>query len=240
PTGRPAHIPGATPRPLRYGPNLTRRSAMRRGSIVGRRPARQAIARGRSRRPVLEPLERRAVPASYTVASVTALKDAMNAANQTIEADTITLAAGATFMLTAVDNTTDGATGLPVIAATGGNLTIVGNGDVIERSTAKGTPAFRLLDVALGAALTLESVTLQGGRSEGAWGDPGPGGRGGAIYSKGSLTLNGVTVRNNIARGFDATGHFSVGGSALGGGVFSGGSLVVTGSTIGNNAALGG
>jgi hypothetical protein len=33
-----------------------------------------------------------------------------------------------------------GATGLPVIAAND-NLTIIGNGDLIERSAAKGTPA---------------------------------------------------------------------------------------------------
>jgi hypothetical protein len=58
--------------------------------------------------------------------------------------------AGTAFTLTAVDNTTDGATGLPVIAAND-TLTIVGNGDTIQRSTASGIPAFRLFDVASGA-----------------------------------------------------------------------------------------
>jgi hypothetical protein len=41
--------------------------------------------------------------------------------------NTITLARGATFTLTAVNNTTDGPTGLPVIAANN-KLTILGNG----------------------------------------------------------------------------------------------------------------
>ena len=42
-------------------------------------------------------------------------------------------------------------------------MTIVGNGDTIERSTAASTPDFRLLDVARGGSLTLENLTLQGG-----------------------------------------------------------------------------
>ena len=66
------------------------------------------------------------------------------------------------YVLTAVDNYHRRRTGLPVIAAND-NLTIVGNGDTIERSTAAGTPAFRLFDVAAGASLTLQNLTLQGG-----------------------------------------------------------------------------
>ena len=43
------------------------------------------------------------------------------------------------------------------------NLTIGGGGDTIERSTAAGTPIFRLFDVATGGSLTLQNLTLQGG-----------------------------------------------------------------------------
>jgi hypothetical protein len=67
----------------------------------------------------------------------------INAANKAGGSNTITLTAPTTspYVLTAVDNTTDGATGLPVISVgnkkTGAdNLTIVGNSDIIERSTA--------------------------------------------------------------------------------------------------------
>src|SRR5262245_43839032 len=111
---------------------------------------------------MVEALEDRAVPASFTAATVPELIAGITAANLSPEADIITLAPGKTFTLTAVDNTDlFGATGLPVIAAEGGSLTIVGNGDVIERSTAKDTPAFRLLSVAAGASLTLQDLTLQ-------------------------------------------------------------------------------
>jgi hypothetical protein len=195
----------------------------------------------RGLRPRLEQLEDRAVPANFTAASVSDLIADIKAANaNTDAADTITLEAGMTFSLTAVDNTTDGATGLPVIAA-GEDLTIVGNGDIIERSKARDTPAFRLFDVAAGASLTLERLTLQGGLALGY-------ACGGAVYNRGALALHGVTVQNNTAQGYDgveAEGPFGShlyfpGGSAWGGGVYSTGSLQMEGCTIQNNAALGG
>src|SRR5262249_10621005 len=111
----------------------------------------------------VECLESRRLFANYTAATTSELIADINVANQTPEADTITLVAGNTFSLTAadnftvVDNFTCGATGLPVIAPGGGALVIVGNGDKIERSTAAGTPAFRLFDVAAGASLTLKN-----------------------------------------------------------------------------------
>jgi hypothetical protein len=155
----------------------------------------------------------------------------INAANTGGGSNTITLVAGTTFTLTAVDNTTDGATGLPVIAANDA-LTIVGNGDVIQRSTASGTPAFRLFDVASGASLSLESLTVQNGLAQGN-GLGGSPGEGGAIYSQGTLALNTVTVQHNTAQGYST-------GTVAGGGIYSGGSLTVQSSTIQNNQALGG
>src|SRR5262249_976642 len=97
-----------------------------------------------------EQLEDRMVPANFTVATVSDLIADINAANQTGVADTITLVAGKTLTLTDVDNYANGPTGLPQITGKG-NLTIIGKGDIIERSTATGTPYFRLLDVAAGA-----------------------------------------------------------------------------------------
>src|SRR5262245_2855624 len=90
----------------------------------------------------LECLEGREVPASFTAATVPELVANIDAANLTVEADTITLAPGKTFTLTAVNN--GHGRGLPVISASGGSLTIVGNGDVIERKAAKTTPKFGL------------------------------------------------------------------------------------------------
>jgi hypothetical protein len=195
-----------------------------------RRPARQ-----RRRAPLLlERLEDRTLPSAYTAGSVADLIADINAANAAGGSNTIALVAGTSFVLSAVNNTTDGATGLPVIAAND-NLGIAGNGDTIARSTATGTPAFRLLDVAGGAALALSNVTLEGGLAFGS----GVSAEGGAIYTQGTLLLSGLTVQNNIVQGSAAV-DFSPGQPAAGGGLYSSGSLTLQGCTVQNNQALGG
>jgi hypothetical protein len=194
------------------------------------RPRPQA-SRRRSARPRLEQLEDRLTPSTFSAATVSDLIADINAANRQGGANTIALTApiSSPYVLTAVNNTTDGATGLPVIAAND-NLTILGNGDAIARSTATGTPAFRLLDVASGASLTLDNLTLQGGLAAGS--NTTAGGQksaeGGAIYSYGALVLNGVTVQNNAARG--------TGMAAYGGGLFvGGGTATLTSDTVDSN-----
>src|SRR5829696_6531971 len=96
------------------------------------RPARRA-------RLFVEALEDRAVPASFTAATVAELIQHINDANgpDYPGADTITLTPGAIYALTAVNNTTDGGNGLPVITDPAG-LTVIGHGATIERSTARG------------------------------------------------------------------------------------------------------
>jgi hypothetical protein len=178
----------------------------------------------------LEQLEDRMLPSSYTAATVSDLIADINDANRHGGTNDITLTAPTTspYVLTDVDNKTDGPTGLPVI--TGGNtpdnLTIVGNGDTIERSGASGIPQipnFRLFDVANGASLTLQNLTLQNGREF----DSSKSGEGGAIYNQGSLLLSGVTVFFNSA----------VGGEAKGGAIYNQGSLVLSGVTVNSNIA---
>src|SRR5262249_45020176 len=142
-----------------------------------RRPPLPAARRGV--RLTLERLEDRTLPSNYTAASVADLIADINAANAVGGSNTITLVAGTTLTLSAVDNTTDGATGLPVIAAND-NLTIAGNGDTIERSMAAGIADFRLLDLASGGSLILNNLTLQGGLASGA----GVSAEGGALYSQ--------------------------------------------------------
>ena len=199
------------------------------GSAVGRR---SPTPRRRGLRLTLEPLEDRIVPSTFTAASVSDLIADIKAANAAGGANTITLVAGTTFNLTAVNNTTDGATGLPVIAAND-NLSIVGNGAVIQRSTASGMPAFRLFDVASGASLALANLTLQGGLelpTVFVYANGGYAG-GGAIFNQGSLSLNAVTVQNNSV----------MEGGSFGGGIDSaGGSLTLNACTIQNNQAVGG
>jgi hypothetical protein len=187
----------------------------------------------KTRRLCLEPLEERTLPSNYTAASVADLIADINAANAASGSNTITLVAGTTFTLTAVNNTTDGANGLPVVGAAD-NLTIAGNGGTITRSTQNGTPAFRLLDVAIGGSLALNNLTLQGGLAFGG----GAAAEGGAIYNQGTLLLAGTTVQNNEALGsLDNITGFA--GSAAGGGVWSSSSLTLQGCTIQNNQAVG-
>ena len=189
----------------------------------------------------LEHLEHRALFANYTAAITTELLDCIKSANLTPETDTITLVPGNTFSLTAVNNTTSGATGLPVIAAAGGGLTIVGNGATIERSAAAGTPRFRLFDVAAGASLTIKNLTLQGGSGTYAvFGQPA---RGGAIHNQGALNLESVTVQNNTSQGSPGVFVWSSlidGGHAQGGAIYSAGSLSLTNCAIRGNSAVGG
>jgi hypothetical protein len=196
-----------------------------------RAPARRQQARRQCGvRVALEQLEDRTVPSNFTATTVSDLIADINRANTAGGSNTITLAAGNTFTLTAISDSTDGYTGLPVIEA-GNNLTIVGNGDTIER--ASGGQDFRFFDVAAGASLTLANLTLQGGLEIGN----GLPAKGGAINNHGTLDLNGVTVQNNIAQA-ESGGS---GWKAYGGGICSDGTLTLEGGTrVQNNQALGG
>jgi hypothetical protein len=135
--------------------------------------------------------------------------------------------------LTAVDNTTDGPTVLPVIA-NGDTLTILtgngtanpGYGDIIDASHGG-----RLFDVASGGSLTLQNMTLQNGQAW-PWGGPA---QGGAIYNQGTLVLSQVAIVNN-----DAGMQYLTLGDAAGGGIWSNGSLTVQNCLVMGNSAWGG
>src|SRR5262245_15759817 len=148
-------------------------------------PLTSARQRGRSplRRPLgLEPLEDRTLPSTFHVANgdVAGLIAAIHTADSNQQDNTIILARDGSYVLSAADNSVHGPTGLPVIDACGYRLTIKGRGATLSRSTAAGTPAFRLLDVAAGAALELRDMTLANGLETGATA------QGGSIYSHGS------------------------------------------------------
>jgi hypothetical protein len=185
------------------------------------RPAR------RRTRPVTEQLEDRSLLSNYSAATAAALIADIKSANTAGGSNTITLTAPTTspYVLTAVNNSTNGANGLPVIAAND-NLTVVGNGDTIERRTASATPDFRLLNVAGGASLTLANLTLERGYAAGLANSA----DGGAIFNQGTLTLSAVTVQYNVAAG----------GSAAGGGIWSSGTLTLENTAMRNSAPVGG
>src|SRR5215510_9652403 len=145
---------------------------------------------------------------------VACLITAIHAANANGTANTITLAPGF-YTLTAVDNNTDGPTGLPSVTSP---LTLRGAGadsTVLER--AAGAPPFRLLHVAASGTLALDGLTLQGGNLAGL-----PDG-GGGIRNRGTLTITHSLLRRHAA--------------TTGGGVYNAGTRTLTQSTLYNNAA---
>lgn len=110
---------------------------------------------------------------------VATLKGAMTTSNGNNEDDTIELAAGGIYTLTARDN---GLNGLPAINPDAGHsLTIHGNGATIQRSAAGGIPTFRIFQINSGS-LFLSGLTLTNG-NPGAF-------HGGAIYNGFSESAN--------------------------------------------------
>jgi hypothetical protein len=158
-----------------------------------------------------------------TPADAAALILAINTASS---GDTVSLASGCTYTLTAVDSVDnpgapDGPDGLPPIAKT---LTIAGNGAKIARGS--GAPLFRILEVkAATSNLTVDNLTLSNGAASGGGF---PVGFGGAIFNSGTLTVRTSTLSGNSASG------------GSGGGVYNdAGTVTINTSTLSGNATSG-
>jgi hypothetical protein len=206
----------------------------------------------------LEPLEDRIVPATSaglpyaTAATTTQLIADINYANKNTGNFTINLT-DTTYDFTSAYDNTFGPNALPAIT---GNITINGNGAVLERDPSLGnnsTP-FRFFYISgsqvaspsnsssTGAAtgsLTLENLTLEGGLAEGGSSGTGGGGlgAGGAILNMGNLSLNGVTVEQNTAEGGSSgTGSGTSGGGLNGSNATASGNFGVGGAGASNGA----
>ena len=141
----------------------------------------------------LVPVAAQAATFNIPNGDVAGLIAALNTANGNGEADTINLASSGTYILTAVNNTSSyrGPNGLPAITS---QITINGNGATIQRSSAAGTPDFRIL-LNLSGDVTLNAVTIAGGKA--AAGAPGYKGGGGGIRNEGAVLIRNSTVKNN-------------------------------------------
>ncbi|RSS58146.1 hypothetical protein EF912_11605 [Streptomyces sp. WAC07061] len=173
----------------------------------------------------------------FVPCSATALRTAVNQANTLPGPDTLFLAPGCTYTLTAADNPGNG---LPKVTS---DINVIGNGSTLRRQSAT---AFRILEVSgPGGRLTLNNLTVSEGQ---AFND---GGGGIAASSGTTLTLNSTTVTKNrggsgtdgggivsggtlIVRNSTVTYNFS---SENGGGIASTGSATISGSTIAGNTA---
>ena len=170
---------------------------------------------------------------------VACLIDAIDQANATGAATTITLEAG-TYTLTGVNNTTDGPNGLPSVT---GIITLQGAGadaSILERGA--GAPNFRLVHVATPGTLILEGLTLRRGSGSGSGS-----GSGGGLVNNGRLTITHSTIADNFAEtggsGLANSGTASITHSTIadnigtrgGGGLVNNGRLTITHSTIADN-----
>jgi hypothetical protein len=163
--------------------------------------------------------------------------------------DTVSLPAGGDFVMTTPHNSQFGPTGLPVITS---SMTIEGHGATIRRSTASGTPHFRIMAVDPGVTLTIRDTTIRDGYADNY-------DSGGAILSQGDLTIENSTIANNAAYsggGIKATQATITGSRILenrsctgighdyclsdGGGGISAGELTLVDSTVADNVAIGG
>ncbi|MEU9165889.1 hypothetical protein AB0D29_37150 [Streptomyces sp. NPDC048424] len=150
---------------------------------------------------------------SIVLCSQTALRAAITQANAAPGPNTLLLAPGCTYNLTAPDNPGNG---LPVITS---DITITGSllgtQNVIKRQSAT---AFRIFSVqGPNARLALNNLTVRDGRSDSSGG-------GGISNAGGALTLNSVEVTGNLA---DFSG--------AGGGIVSSGALTIRNSTVSFN-----
>lgn len=172
--------------------------------------------------------------------SETALVAAVNQANSTLAADTLTLTSGCTYRMTSAHGGSTNA--LPVITT---SIEMVGPATITRAST----QSFRIATVSGTGGLTLTTgVALTNGNVNGA---------GGAILNHGVVTLTGSFLRGNKATG-NGAGLANIGTSAgaaaatftggavtsnqsraNGGGIFngSGSTLTTTGLAMTGNSA---
>ncbi|MBL8186370.1 MAG: LamG domain-containing protein [Acidobacteria bacterium] len=156
--------------------------------------------------------------ATFSPTTTAALINDLKTAEANGEDDVIYLSPYAVYKLTAADN---GENGFPQITT---KIRIVGNGAIIERDA--NAPTFRFFTVFYTGNLTLENLTLRGGKTVG-WG-------GAAIYNLASeITLMGSVFENNLVDGKYV--------NACGGAVYNYmGKVTIDRSTFRNNTAPGG
>jgi len=195
---------------------------------AGRGPAARPHHQSTRRRLTLEPLEGRAL-LSLTTWTVNSLGDTgtgsghsgdlrycITQADQTRGDNTINFSVTGTITLYSP---------LPDLSNTTGLTDIEGPGAAsltVARSSAAGTPDFRIFTVDSGADVTLVGFTIMGGLDD----------IGGGIENSGTLTVTDSTIDHNSAF---SNGVIDYGG----GGIFTFGTLTVSNSTIANNSATG-
>jgi hypothetical protein len=128
------------------------------------------------------------------------------------------------------------------------NLTITGPGAnllAVERSTAAGTPQFRIFTINSGVTVIISGLTVTNGRTPDGANESFPaaatsGGSGGGISNAGTTTLTNSTISGN-STGNGGNGNDGAGSGGSGGGIDNSGTLTLIGATVsGNSTGSGG
>jgi hypothetical protein len=133
----------------------------------------------------------------------------------------VELAPQSSYLLVLPHNGTDDGTGLPVVVSA---ITINGHGATVGRSTAPGTPPFRVLLVGTAGTLVLNDLTIDNGFANA----DGTGLGGGGILNLGRTTLVGTSLTRNRS-GTEGGGLNNLKGT-----------VTIQNGTIENNTALNG
>jgi predicted outer membrane repeat protein len=163
----------------------------------------------------LQRLEERETPATFNVTTTAdsgagSLRVAVALANTNPEADTITFATGlGPVVLSTAELLLTDTSGATTISGPSGGA------QVVQRSTAGGTPNFRLFNVGSGVTAAFNNLTITNGNTTVD---------GGGIFNSGTVTVTNSTVSGNTA-------------TTLGGGIYNGSTLTVTNSTVSGNTA---
>ena len=186
------------------------------GPVLGRRD-RTGRRRQRARLLAFESLEGRVVPATITVLNTNdsgpdSLRAAIDQANLMQGPATIDFAPSVTGTITLSSALPNLSTNITVDGPRASVLTV-------SRSTAPGTPAFRIFNVTASAEVAISGLTITGGRAD----------IGGGIDNSGTLTLTNSTLSDNSAGGG--------GGLPAGGGLYNFGTATITNSTLSGNSA---
>ena len=133
--------------------------------------------------------------AIFFPSTVTDLINDINIANSNNSDDIIDLG-GHTFILTAINNITDGNNGLPSILSDGGHNLLITNGTIERDPTALG---FRFIRVDTLANLSITDVAFLRGLADNDDFSQFPGNGGGAILNRGTLTIQYSSFVNNTS-----------------------------------------
>ena len=175
-------------------------------------------------------IQQTGMAAMITVDGICTLIDAITAANS--DAPEGSCASGASgqdvldvqvdTLLTVVNNTTNGANGLPAVTS---NILIMGNDHSVTRANV--SQAFRIFDVEATGFLQIDSLTVSQGKIDNTAASP----LGGGISNSGTLILRNSTVSDN-----EITQTVGLGTYRGGGAIANEGTLTVLHSFITNNS----